>query len=53
MLEPLKYYQNHKIDCNLTYHPCNFNAVTEGQMFFVKEGHNFTLVQLTVLDVLH
>ena len=27
---------------NFTYHPCNFNAVTEGQTFFVTEGHNFT-----------
>ena len=29
------------MDDNFTYHPCNFNAVTEGQMLFVSEGHNF------------
>ena len=52
MLEPL-ILPNHKIDDNFTYHPCNFNAVMIRQMFFVTEGHNFTLLQLTILEALH
>ena len=41
------------MDDNFTYHLCNFNAVTEGQMFFVMEGHNFTLLQLAALEALY
>ena len=41
------------MDDNFSYHPCNFNAVTEGQMFFVTEGHNFTLLQITALEPLY
>ena len=36
---------------NFIYHPCNFNAVTEEQIVFVTEGHNFNLLQFTVLEV--
>ena len=38
---------------NFTYHPCNFNAVMEGQTFFVTEAHNSTLPQLTALEALY
>ena len=41
------------MDDNVTCHPCNFNAVTEGQMLFLTEGHNIILLQLTVLEALH
>ena len=33
--------------------PCNFNAIKEGQILFVTEGHYFTLLQLTVWEALH
>lgn len=36
MLDSLN-YQNHKMYDNFTYHPYNFNAVTEGEMLFVME----------------
>ena len=41
------------MDDNFTCPTCNFNAVKEGQMFFVMEGPNLTLPQLTVLEALH
>ena len=37
MLDSLN-YQNHKMYDNFTYHPYNFNAVTEGEMLFVMEN---------------
>ena len=45
--------QNNKMNDNFTYHRCNFKPVTEGRTFFVTEGHNFTLLQLTALEALH
>ena len=36
----------------ITYHPY-INAVMEGQVFFVMEWHNFTLLQVTVSEALH
>ena len=35
------------MDDNFTCSRLNFNAVTEGQILFVTEGHNLTLPQLT------
>ena len=41
------------MDDDFTYHPCNFNAVTKGNMFFVTEGHKINLLQLTALEALY
>ena len=41
------------MDDKFCYHPHNFNAVMEEQMFFVMEGHNFTLLQLTAIEALY
>ena len=41
------------MDDNFSYHPCNLNAVMEGQMLFVMEGNIFTLLQLTALEALY
>ena len=38
------------MDDNLTYHPRDFNDVTEGKILFVMNGHNFTCPQITVLE---
>ena len=38
---------------NFTSNPCSFNAVLNGQMCFVTEGHFFTPLQLTALETLY
>ena len=40
------------MDDNFSYLPFNFNDVMKGQMFFVTEGHKFTLLHLTALEPL-